>query len=66
MTNIVKITPFTYTGGIDWQTMRIAPGGFWRVDGRYFEFMFIQIRFVDHASYNAPKETKRKISIKII
>lgn len=60
----MKIKPFTHTGGIDWQTMQIAPGGFWRVDGRYFEFWGIQIRFVDWASYNAPKETKRKISIK--
>lgn len=62
----MKVKPFTHTGGIDWQTMRIAPGGFWRVDGRYFEFWGIQIRLVDWASYNAPKETKRKISIKIV
>ena len=62
----MKVTSFRHTGGINWQTMQIAPGGFWRVNGRYFELMGIQIRLVDRASYNTPKETKRKISIKIV
>ena len=61
----MKVTPFTHTGGIDWQTMKIAPGGFWRVNGRYFEPMGIQIRLVDRASYNTPEETRRKVSIEI-
>ena len=60
----MKVQRFTHTGGIDWRTMQIAPSGFWRVDGRYFEFLGLQIRWVDWASQNAPEETKPKISIK--